>query len=148
MRQEKVRAMAAEILNCSRNDVWFDPKQADKVKGVMTREDVRGLVKEKVIMKSRGNSQSRARARVQQAKRKKGRKSGLGKRKGTRKARSEKKPRWMISVRSQRKMLRRLRKENPKAVSKSGYRRLYKRIKGGYFKGKNYLKAVVEGKND
>ncbi len=52
----------------------------------------------------------------------------------------------MKNVRSQRKMLKKLKKENSKDVAKIGYRTLYKRVKGGYFKGKKYLKAAVEGK--
>ena len=43
-------------------------------------------------------------------------------------------------------MLKQLRKENKRGVEKIGYRKLYMKIKGGYFKGKNYLKAAVEGK--
>jgi len=146
MQQKKVKKMAALILKTSANSVWLDPEKPDKAKSVMTKEDVRALLKDGTIKKKRLNSQSRGRARVLKAKRKKGRKKGKGKRKGKKKARSEKKPSWMKNVRSQRKMLRQLKKENPKAVEKAGYRRLYKRIKGGYFKGKKYLKAAVEGK--
>lgn len=146
MQREKVRKMAAGILKVGQNRVWLDPKQDDKIKAVMTKEDVRALVNEGVIRKRKQDSQSRGRARILSKKRKKGRKRGKGKRKGTKKARSEKKPSWMKNVRSQRKMLKQLRKEKPAAVEKIGYRRLYKRIKGGYFKGKKYLKAAVEGK--
>ena len=146
MRQEKVKEMAAGILKCGKNIIWLDPKEDEKIKSVMTKDDIRGLVKEGVIKKKGKNSQSRARARKLHEKKKKGRKSGKGKRKGTKKARVEKKPTWMKNVRSQRKMLKQLKKEKPKAVAKIGYRILYKRVKGGYFKGKKYLKAAVEGK--
>ena len=146
MRQEKVKEMAAGILKCGKNIVWLDPKEDEKIKSVMTKDDIRGLVKEGVIKKKGKNSQSRARARKLHEKKKKGRKRGKGKRKGTKKARVEKKPTWMKNVRSQRKMLKQLKKEKPEAVAKIGYRTLYKRVKGGYFKGKKYLKAVVEGK--
>ena len=144
MRQEKVKKMATLVLKCGANRVWLDPDKGDKVKSVMTKEDVRALIAEGVIKKKMQNSQSRSRARVLHQKRKKGRKRGKGKRKGTKKARSEKKSTWIKNVRSQRKMLRQLKKEKGKAVEKVGYRRLYKRIKGGYFKGKKYLKAAVE----
>ena len=146
MQQEKVRKMSAQLLNSGQNSVWLDPKQPDKIKSVMTKEDIRGLIKEGVIKKRKLNRKSRGRARILAEKRKKGRKRGKGKRKGTKKARSEKKPKWIKNVRSQRKMLKELRKKKPKAVEKTGYRKLYKRIKGGYFKGKKYLKAAVEGK--
>ena len=136
--------MATLVLKCGVNSVWLDPDKGDKVKSVMTKEDVRALIEEGVIKKKMQNSQSRGRARILHQKRKKGRKRGKGKRKGTKKARSEKKSTWMKNVRSQRKMLMQLKKEKEKAVEKVGYRRLYKRIKGGYFKGKKYLKAAVE----
>jgi len=146
MQQEKVKKMAAGVIGCGVNSVWLDPKQADKVKTVMTKEDVRALIKEGVIKKKQANSQSRSRARVLAEKRKKGRKRGKGKRKGTKKARTEKKPKWMKNVRSQRKLLKEMKKKKPKEVAKIGYRKLYKRIKGGYFRGKKYLKAAIEGK--
>jgi len=146
MQQEKIKKMAAELLKCGVNAVWLDPEQREKTKTVMTKEDVRALIQEKVIKKKQTNSQSRGRARILKEKRKKGRKRGKGKRKGTKKARSEKKPTWMKNVRSQRRTLKEMKKEKPKAVEKIGYRVLYKRIKGGYFKGKKYLKAAIEGK--
>ncbi len=146
MREERVRKIAAELLNCGNDRVWFDPEQQEKVKSAMTKEDIRALIKEKVIKKRKQNFQSRGRARILREKRKKGRKRGKGKRKGTKKARSEKKESWMKNVRSQRKLLKQMKKEKPKAVEKLGYRRLYRMVKGGYFKGKKYLKAAVEGK--
>ncbi len=146
MQQDKVKQMASEILKCGKNTIWLDPEQGDKIKQVMTKEDVRSLIQEGSIKKRQHNSQSKGRSRVLKEKRKKGRKRGKGKRKGTKKARSEKKPTWMKNVRSQRKMLKQMQKEKPAAVKKIGYRTLYKRIKGGFFKGKKYLKAAIEGK--
>lgn len=143
MEQKKIKEMAAGILKCGCNVVWLDPAQGDKVKAVMTKEDVRELVKNGVIRKRHVNSQSRGRARLLHEKRKRGRKSGKGKRKGTKKARVEKKASWIKNVRSQRRMLKQLQKEKPAEVKKIGYRVLYKRVKGGYFKGKDYLKAAV-----
>ena len=91
-------------------------------------------------------SVNRGRTRLLKAKKKRGRKRGGGTRTGTKKARAGGKKQWIKNVRSQRRMLRQLRKETPAAVEKQGYRKLYKRIKGNFFKGKNYLKAAVEGK--
>jgi len=146
MQEERVRKIAAEILKCGKDRVWFDPEQQEKVKSAMTKEDIRTLIKEKAVKKRQENFKSRGRARILQEKRKKGRKRGKGKRKGTKKARSEKKESWMKNVRSQRKLLKQLKKEKPKDVEKIGYRSLYKKVKGGYFKGKKYLKAAIEGK--
>ena len=43
-------------------------------------------------------------------------------------------------------MLKELKKSNPKEVERIGYSKLYKMVKGNYFRGKNYLKAFVLGK--
>lgn len=146
MQEERVRKIAAALLKCGNDRVWMDPEQQDKVKSAMTKEDVRGLIKDKVIRRRKQNFKSRGHARILHEKRKKGRKRGKGKRKGSKKARSEKKKSWMKNVRSQRRTLKKLKKEKPKEVAKLGYRRLYRMVKGRYFKGKKYLEAAVSGK--
>jgi large subunit ribosomal protein L19e len=148
MKEQRMREIAAGILGCGKNRVWIDPKESEKTATAMTKEDVRALVQSGVITKRSGNSQSRGRARKLKEKKRKGRKSGKGKRKGTKKARSEKKESWIKNVRSQRKTLKELRAKKPKEVKKIGYRSLYKRVKGGYFRGKKYLSAAVEGSKE
>jgi len=144
----KVKRIAASVLKTGVQRVWFDPSEADRVKEVMTKEDVRELVKEGIIKKRKPQSQSRARARILKEKKAKGRKKGKGKRKGTKSTRSDKKKNWIGRVRAQRNMLKELRKEHPKKVEAIGYSKLYRMIKGNYFRGKNYLKAYVEGKQE
>ncbi len=138
--------MAAQVLKAANKDVWFDGKEIEKIQSVMTKEDVRDLIKEGVIKKRKKQSQSRGRAKLLKEKKKKGRKKGRGKRRGKRKAREEGKKQWEKNVRGQRKILKELKEKQPEAVKKIGYRKLYKRIKGGFFKGKDYLKASVEGR--
>ena len=70
------------------------------------------------------------------------------KRKGTKKTRVEKKKNWIKRVRSQRKTLKELREKNPKAVEAVGYGKVYRMIKGNYFKGKKYVEAYVKGKKE
>lgn len=146
MNPEKVKLLAATVLKCGKNKVWFDPAAVDKVKSAMTKEDVKALVKEGIIRKKKENQQSRGRARILQAKKAKGRKKSFGSRRGLKSARSEKRRRWIGKVRALREELTKLKKENPKAVEKTGYRKLYKLIKGNFFKGRRYLDAFVEGK--
>ncbi|MBN2066873.1 MAG: 50S ribosomal protein L19e [Candidatus Diapherotrites archaeon] len=146
MKADKVRRMAAQVLKAANKDVWFDSGEMEKIESVMTKEDIRGLIKEGVIKKRKKQSQSRGRSRLLKEKKKKGRKRGKGKRKGRKNARKEGKKQWEKNVRSQRKMLKELKKEKPEAVKKIGYRKLYKMVKGGFFRGKHYLKASVEGK--
>jgi len=143
----KVRRMASDVLKAGKGAIWFDPEQSEKIESCMTKDDVRALIAEGVIKRVKPQMKSRGRARILLAKKKKGRRRGRGKRKGTKKARQESKKRsWIKNVRSQRAMLRELRKSDGADVDKIGYRRLYLRVKGNLFKGKNYLKATVKEK--
>ena len=140
----KVKRIAAQVLKIGTNRVWFDPEQSDKISEVITKDDVRELVKEGVIKKRQVMAQSRGRARVNRAKKTAGRKKGLGKRKGTKKARTSRKKNWMKNVRAQRKKLKELREEFPKDVEKVGYSNVYRKIKGGFFRGKKYVESFVK----
>ncbi len=103
----------------------------------ITREDVRTLVKEKVIIITPIVGTSHGRARKLMARKKKGRGKGPGKRKGTRKVREGKKKVWMRKVRAQRKKLKELRPQE--------YRNLYLRVKGGFFKSVKHLESFIRG---
>ncbi|MBN1941367.1 MAG: 50S ribosomal protein L19e [Candidatus Diapherotrites archaeon] len=146
MQSKKVKQLAAKILNCGTGRVWFSPTDFEKIKSAMTKEDIKELIKQGVIKKKKINCQSRGRARILKKKKARGRKKGFGARRGRKKARTETKKRWMKRVRAMRSELKKLRKENPKAVEKIGYRKLYKMVKGNFFKGKKYVAAFVEGK--
>ncbi|MFA5357935.1 MAG: 50S ribosomal protein L19e [archaeon] len=145
MELNKVKKLAAKVLKVGVKRVYIDPAQLAKAGEAMTKEDVRALIGERVIKKRAAEGQSRSGARMIAKRKKKGRGSGKGKRTGTKNARGEKKSGWMKRVRAQRRMLRELRKSNPKAVEEKGYRDVYRKIKGNYFKGKNYVKDYIEG---
>ena len=91
----KAKELAASILKIGVTKVYLDPTQSKKIEEAMTKDDIRGLIAERIISKRRENLQSKGRARIMAAKRKKGRKSGKGKRKGTKKSRTEGKSGWM-----------------------------------------------------
>ncbi len=145
MNGKKAKELAAIILKCGVGKIYLDPTQMNKINEAMTKDDVRGLIADRIIKKRQDNYQSKGRTRELKIKRKKGRKRGFGKRKGTKKARVGKKETWIKKVRAQRAMLNELKKENPEAVKAVGYSNVYKKIKGGFFKGKKYLKEYVEG---
>lgn len=145
MNLSKAKELAANILKIGVNRVYIDPTNLKKVEEAMTKDDLRGLIAERIIKKRRSNFQSKGRSRVMLLKRQKGRKRGKGKKKGTKKTRTQGKTSWIKKVRSQRTMLKELRKTNPEAVEKAGYGNVYRKIKGGFFKGKNYVKEYVEG---
>lgn len=144
MKDKKVRIIASEVLKIGKTKVFISPRQVQRLKDAMTKEDVRELIKEGLIRKRKDNLQSKARARVLKAKKKKGRKKGQGKRTGKKTARTKKKETWIKNVRAQRRTLKEMKKSGVKL--KKPARKIYLMIKGNYFKGKKYLEAMVEGK--
>ena len=145
MDPRKARELAAGIMKCGENRIYISPDGLTKVAEAMTKDDMRQLIAERVVKKRAAVDQSRGRARILKAQRLKGRRRGQGKRTGTKKVRGEQRNTWINKVRSQRAMLKELRKTNPAAVEAKGYGKTYRRIKGNYFKGKNYVKEYIEG---
>jgi len=142
MNDKRVRRVAARILKVGESKVWISPRSASKLKEAMTKEDVRSLIKERIIKKRRDALQSRGRARILIAKKARGRRRGKGKRTGTKNARKGGKRNWMSNVRAQRRVLAEM---NAKGVKfKKPMRQIYLMIKGNYFKGKKYLLAMAE----
>lgn len=139
MKGEKAKRIAAEMLNTARDKIWINPGETEALKEAITKDDVRGMIKEGVIKKSKMPYKSNVRARVLREKKGKGRRKGPGKRKAGEKKRSEKKKAWIKRVRAQRKALR----EHKERKGKD-YRKLYRMVKGNYFRGKRYLEKYIE----
>lgn len=125
------KRMAAQILKCGENRVYFDPYLIEDIRMAITREDIRNLIKEGVILKKYEIGISKHRKNVRHERKKKGRARGLGKRKGKKLARTPKKKAWMKKIRPQRKELKKLR--DRKLITTATYRKLYKNAKGGMF---------------
>jgi len=125
------RRMAAEILKCGQNRVYFDPYLGEEISMAITREDIRNLVKEGIIQKKYKKGISKYRKNLNHERKKKGRGRGLGKRKGRKGARTPKKKAWMKKIRPQRRLLKKLR--DRKQITTAVYRKLYKNAKGGLF---------------
>ncbi len=138
------KRMAAEILKCGENRVYFDPYLIDEIKMAITREDIRNLVKEGIILKKYKKGNSKYRKNVRHERKKKGRARGLGKRKGTKYARLPKKKRWMNRIRPQRRELKKLRDRN--LITTVTYRKLYKNAKGGMFNSVAQMNRYIKEK--
>ncbi len=138
------KRMAAEILKCGENRVYFDPYLIDEIKMAITREDIRNLVKEGIILKKYKKGNSKYRKNVRHERKKKGRARGLGKRKGTKYARLPKKKRWMNRIRPQRRELKKLR--DRKLITTTTYRKLYKNAKGGMFNSVAQMNRYIKEK--
>lgn len=144
MEMKKIKRLAANVFDVGVDRVWINPDEMEKISEAMTKEDVRGLIAEGLIKKKKMQAQSRGRARVLLVKKQAGRKSGKGKRKGTKKTRIDPKSKWMGTVRAQRRTLKEMKNENPELFENLRYSNVYNKIKGGFFKGKNYVRNFVE----
>ncbi|MHA1688583.1 MAG: 50S ribosomal protein L19e [Promethearchaeota archaeon] len=136
------KRIAAEILKCGANRVWFDPYLIEEIKIAITREDIRNLIIEGIIKKETKKGISKYRKNLRHARKKKGRAKGFGKRKGTKHARSPKKRNWIKRIRPLRRELKKLR--DRKLITPSTYRKLYKNAKGGMFDSVAHLNRYIK----
>jgi large subunit ribosomal protein L19e len=125
------RRLASKILKVGKNRVKIDPQRIEDVESAITREEVRKLVHEKIITAAPIQGVSRGRAKIIQAKKRKGRRQGPGSKSGSPKAVITKKEAWMARIRSLRRMLRDL-KAN-RTITEANYRELYMIAGSGRF---------------
>ena len=138
------KRMAADILKCGENRVYFDPYLIEDISLAITREDIRNLVKQGAIQKKYKQGISNYRKNLRHERKKKGRARGLGKRKGTKHARTPKKRAWIRRIRPIRRELKKLR--DRKLITPASYRKLYKNAKGGMFNSVAQLNRYIKEK--
>lgn len=139
------KRLAAAVLSVGVNRIWIDPERAEDVEAIITRMEIRKLIKEGAIKAIPEQSQSRGRARTQAVKRKAGRRRGHGNRKGPKFAVVSRKERWMSRIRAQRKRLKRLRER--RVITVRSYRSLYRKAKGGEFRSVAELERYITENN-
>jgi large subunit ribosomal protein L19e len=136
------KRLAASVLGCGVNRIWFDPERAGDVEGAISRDDLRSLITEGVIRARPKAGVSRGRARERDAKRSYGHRKGAGKRKGASGARRPGKVQWIQRIRALRRTMRALRDEGK--IDPHLYRILYRKASGGQFRSVAHLKSQVE----
>ena len=136
------RRIAAAVLGCGVNRVWINPEKLSEVQSAMSREDIRNLIEEGAISSHQKKGISRGRARARIDKRAYGHCKGPGRRSGAKGARTPSKTQWIKKIRAQRKELRAQRDAG--SITRSEYRRLYRRAAGGQFRNVAHLKAQIE----
>ncbi|MBI2140057.1 50S ribosomal protein L19e [Candidatus Woesearchaeota archaeon] len=131
------RRVSAKLMKCARTRVWLDPEKVEDIKEAITKEDIRDLISEGVIVRlpKRGNSRGRIRHAYQQ--KAKGRRAGTGSRKGSANARSSKKTEWINTIRKQRALLAALREKG--VLDQVLFRELYRKAKGGFFRSRRHI---------
>lgn len=138
MKASLARRLAAEILGVGESRIWINPENLDKVATVISRDEVRKLIKDGIITIRPPSTPSRGRVRTRLRQKKKGRRRGPGSRKGTKITEKEI---WVVKVRALRRYLRYLRKR--KLIDRRTYRKLYLMIKGGAFRSKRHLETYL-----
>jgi len=125
------RRLAAEILKIGQNRVFINPEFVDDVEGAITREEVRKLIHEKVILSLPQKGVSRSRAKMIRGKKAKGRRSGPGSVTGAGYAKVTQKQAWMIKIRSLRRKLREL--KAARTITEETYSQYYRMAGSGRF---------------
>lgn len=131
------KRLAAEILGVGLTKVCIDKEHTEDVKNAVTRTDIKRIISKGYITVKRG----KIKKPVLYPKKKK---TGVGRRKGSKGARLKPKRRWINTIRPIRRMLKEL--KDSKKIDSATYRRAYKLAKGGSFRSRAHLKLYLQQK--
>ncbi|MFW6286134.1 MAG: 50S ribosomal protein L19e [Nanoarchaeota archaeon] len=148
MNLRKQKALAGRALGVTRKRVKFHLTTDDNkksLKELISREDVRSLMKDEVITKKPKKGISKTRSNHIASQKKKGRRQGQGSRKGTANARHKEKLKWMVKIRALRLMLRNLKLQGK--INNKVFRELYQKCKGNAFRNKRHLGLYIQQNN-
>ena len=136
------KRLAASIFNCGRRKIWIDPNEKREISLTDSRANIRKLIKEGCILRKNSKNHSKNSIRIRKESRKKGRHEGIGKRKGSKNARTSKKKKWVIRQRVLRNYLKKSRINSK--IDNHLYKELYLKCKGNEFKNKRTLVEYIQ----
>merc|ERR1711935_1070326 len=135
------KRLAATVLKCGKKRVWIDPNETNEVALANSRKNIRKLYKDGLIVRKHVGMHSRSRVKRMHEAKRKGRHTGMGKRKGTRNARMPSKIIWMRRQRVLRRLLKKYREA--KKITRDIYHHFYLAAKGNQYKNKTVLIEAI-----
>jgi len=135
------KRIVQSLTKVGKKRIKFDSEKLSEIKEAITKKDIKGLINKKAIKIKQKRGSSRVRARKILKQKRKGRRKGIGSRKGKATARSKPKKVWMSKIRVQRRFLKGLKEK--KLIDNKNYRELYLKSKGGFFRNYRHLKTYI-----
>ncbi|MBS3171191.1 50S ribosomal protein L19e [Candidatus Woesearchaeota archaeon] len=139
------KRIAASLLKAGQNRVVFDNTRLNDIKEAITKADIRRLINDGAIKAKQKKGISSFRTNKLRLQKRKGKRKGIGSRKGTKTARTPRKRAWITKVRVQRRFIKLLKIK--KLVAPETYTKVYKMIKGNQFRSKRHLKLYLDENN-
>jgi len=136
---------AARMFKVGRGRIWIDPNRLKDFKEAITKDDLRKLASEGAILVKQEKGVSRAGARELIKQKRKGRRKGIGSRKGRHTARAGKKIVWVRKIRLQRKILSEYLQKQ--LITKDTYSILKSKAKGGFFRSARHINLYLTEHN-
>ncbi|MBW3021002.1 50S ribosomal protein L19e [Candidatus Woesearchaeota archaeon] len=136
------KKLAGKILKCSPKRIKLDSSKLGEIKEAITKHDIKLLLGKKVITSVQKKGISRSRANKILVQKKKGLRKNSGSRKGTANARLNTKKTWIIKIRKQRDLIKRL--YSSEKIDGKTYRNIYRKCKGNFFRSVRHIKIYLE----
>ncbi|EPR79277.1 60S ribosomal protein L19 [Spraguea lophii 42_110] len=146
MKLPRVKELSADILKCGVRRIYLDTFEPSKLSAATSRDDIRKLIKDGLIVRKAQKIHSRYHANKLMREKEKGRHSGPGKVKGSKNARMPEKDKWIKRIRDLRNTLKELRDKGE--ITKTEHKMYYQKTKGNGYKNSAALMGAIKQKHD